>query len=156
MIPSVSPDYPRVLTIGPSYFESYQTFPRQKYIHGFNLGKNSAADRATLLQSVAFACKALTNGKLLYWELGNEPDLFKTSAQGVVRPSSWTEKSYVTEWLSLKRSLKDEMKKQCPGSENVKWIAPSFAGTGNSLKPVKTWSEGLNADNDIAQFSSHK
>jgi len=156
VIPSRSPDYPYNLTIGPSYFESYRTWPDTKFIHGFNLGKNSTANRAALLQSVSHACKALNGSNLLYWHLGNEPDLYKTSAQGIVRPSNWTEKAYVEEWLALKRAIKAELAKACPGSEEVPWIAPSFAGTNNSLKPVKPWELGINVDKDIDMISSHK
>ncbi|KAK5681570.1 hypothetical protein LTS10_006103 [Elasticomyces elasticus] len=89
--PAKSPDYPTTLTIGPSYFESYQTWPGTKFIHGFNLGRNSTVARQGLIDSVGYACKALEGGKLLHWELGNEPDLFKTSSQGPVRPANWTE-----------------------------------------------------------------
>jgi len=89
--PAKSPDYPTTITIGPAYFESYHTWPGTKYIHGFNLGRNSTTARAGLIDSVPYACKALQDGRLLYWELGNEPDLYKTSAQGPVRPSNWTE-----------------------------------------------------------------
>ncbi|KAK3112327.1 hypothetical protein LTR53_011508 [Teratosphaeriaceae sp. CCFEE 6253] len=89
--PAKSPDYPTTLTIGPSYFESYSTWPDTKFIHGFNLGRNSTVARQGLIDSVPYACKALEGGKLLHWELGNEPDLFKTSAQGAVRPATWTE-----------------------------------------------------------------
>jgi len=89
--PAKSPDYPTTLTIGPSYFESYLTWPDTKFVHGFNLGRNSTVARQGLIDSVPYVCKALEGGKLLHWELGNEPDLFKTSAQGPVRPANWTE-----------------------------------------------------------------
>lgn len=91
MDPAKSPDYPTTLTIGPSYFESYLTWPDTKFVHGFNLGRNSTVARQGLIDSVPYVCKALEGGKLLHWELGNEPDLFKTSAQGPVRPANWTE-----------------------------------------------------------------
>ncbi|TKA76148.1 hypothetical protein B0A49_03722 [Cryomyces minteri] len=133
-----SVDYPTSLSVGPSYFESYTTWPNTKFIHGFNLGKN-----------------ALESGRLLYWELGNEPDLFKTSAQGIVRPASWNEQDYVSEWLNGTRSIKAVLARACPDLGAPKWIAPSFAGTNNSLQPIQTWQGGLDADKDIALISSH-
>lgn len=104
-------------------------------------------------------CKALSNGGFLYWELGNEPDLYKTSAQGIVRPSWWNESDYVAEWLNGTRAIRETMAKACPKlatDEAYKYIAPSFAGTGNSLNPLKTWQSGLDTDKDIALISSHK
>lgn len=158
--PSKSPDYPTTLTIGPKYFESYQTWPDTKYIHGFNLGRNSTVARRGLIDSVPYACKALEGGKLLHWELGNEPDLYKTSAQGPVRPANWNEEDYVHEWLHWTRAIRAAMQKACPAlasNENYTYYAPSFAGTGgNSLDPIVTWEDGLDTDKDIAIISSHK
>lgn len=94
--PVRSPDYPTTITIGKSYFESYSTWPNTKFIHGLGLGKNGTAGRETLLATVPLACKALGNN-LAYWELGNEPDLYKTSAQGPVGSKTYTEKVYVNE-----------------------------------------------------------
>ncbi|KAK3718842.1 hypothetical protein LTR37_004758 [Vermiconidia calcicola] len=93
--PEISPDYPTTLTFGPKYFESYHTFPDVNFVHGYNLGRNSSAARNALIESVPYACKALRDGKLLYWELGNEPDLYSTSAQGAVRPPNWNERCYI-------------------------------------------------------------
>lgn len=158
VIPSRSPDYPYILYIGPSYFESYLTWPSTKFIHGFNLGKNGTEGLDSLLATVPHVCKALEGGKLAYWELGNEPDLYKTASQGIVRPSNWTEEDYVNEWLTKTRAIRRVMAKSCPGlasDANYKYIAPSFAGITNSLDPVKAWEAGLDTDNDIALNSEH-
>ncbi|KAL1849762.1 hypothetical protein Plec18167_008478 [Paecilomyces lecythidis] len=158
IIPSKSTDYPTMLYIGPSYFESYSTWPGTKFTHGFNLGKNGSEGLDTLRATVPLACKALQGGKLAYWELGNEPDLYKTSAQGPVRPSNWTEKDYVNEWLTKTELIKKELEKSCPDmadNATYQYIAPSFAGVSNSLNPVTTWRDGLNTDHDIALNSEH-
>jgi len=100
-----------------------------------------------------------TYGKLAFWELGNEPDLFKTSAQGIVRPSSWNEAAYIAEWLDGTRSIREVLSGACPEMATnamFKWYAPSFAGTSNSLNPVISWQDGLDADRDISIISSHK
>ena len=156
--PSRSPDYPTTLTIGPSYFESYETWPDVKFVHGFNLGKNSSTARQALLDSVPYACEALRE-KLLFWELGNEPDLYKTSAQGPARPRNWTEQDYVNEWHTWTRAIKLEMEKACPElaeDDKYRYYAPSFGGTSNSLDPLRTWQAGLDDDQDIGVISSHK
>ena len=137
-----SPDYPTTLYIGRSFFESYSTWPGTKFSHGFNLGNNGSAGRETLLATIPLACKALENGKLLSWELGNEPDLYSTSAQGPVRPPSWNEQTYVNQWLNGTRTIQLGLAQACPNlTSNAKYgyLAPSFAGTSNTLNPIITW-----------------
>lgn len=158
---SVSTDYPRILSIGPSFFESYQTWPDVQFIHGFNLAKNDSAAFTNIRTSISYACDALAKNKLLAWEMGNEPDLYKTSAQGIVRPASWSEVDYVKEWAARIAVVKDELKQKCGdewvNSQKFKWITPSFAGTKNSLDALKAWNAGLDTNSgNIAQFSSHK
>ena len=156
-----SADYPTTIFIGPSYFESYSTWPDTKFSHGFNLGLggNNSAGWETLLETVPLACKALSNGKLLWWEYGNEPDLYSTSSQGPVRPPSWNEAEYVAQWLNGTRAIKSQLTKYCPdmvSNDTYGYMAPSFAGTNNHLKPLLTWQDGLDVDQDIKLISSHK
>jgi hypothetical protein len=156
-----SADYPTTIFIGPSYFESYSTWPNTRFSHGFNLGLggNNSVGWETLLDTVPLACKALSNGKLLMWEYGNEPDLYSTSAQGPVRPPSWNESQYVSQWLNGTRAIKAQLTKYCPdmvSNESYGYLAPSFAGTNNHLKPLLTWQDGLDQDQDIKLISSHK
>lgn len=159
--PARSKDYPTTIHIGPSYFQSYNTWPGTRYVHGFNmgLGGNNSAGWETLLDTVPLACKALGNGKLLWWEYGNEPDLFSTSAQGPVRPRTWDEATYVAQWLNGTRAIRSQLTKACPDlliNGKYGYYAPSFAGTNNTLKTVKTFHTGLDDDNDIKIISSHK
>lgn len=155
MVPSVSNDFPYIVTIGPSFFESYETWPGVKFSHGFNLGKNGTAGMNTLLATVPLACKALSDGKLAYWELGNEPDRYKNASTYAVRPASWNESDYVSEWLPKARIIKRQLAKSCPGMAD-KFIAPSFAGLTYHLNPVKTWQSGLDSDDNILMTSMHK
>ncbi|KAI1827799.1 glycoside hydrolase family 79 protein [Xylaria intraflava] len=154
-----SPDYPTTIEIGPSYFESYLTWPDVKFSHGFNLGGNhDSRVHATLLQTAALACKTLGKEKLLLWEYGNEPDLYATSSQGPVRPSDYSEADYVSEWLNGTRSIKSVIAKTCPdmvGNSTYGYLAPSFGGTGNHLKAPIAWADGLDVDNVIRLYSTH-
>ena len=158
--PNRSLDYPTTLFMGPSFFESYSTWPGIRFSHGFNmgLGSNSSSGWQTLLDTVPLACKALSAGKLYWWEYGNEPDLFSTSSQGPVRPSNWSESTYVQQYLNGTRKIKELVLAYCPelGGSPYGYIGPSFAGTGNHLKAPLTWADGLNIDKDIKLFSSHK
>lgn len=159
VVPAVSSDYPYIIHIGPSYFESYSTWPDTKFSHGFNMGKNTTEAMQTLRDTVPLTCKALSGGKLMNWELGNEPDLFKTTRPYPVRPADWTEKDYVDEWLSKTELMRRYLAKSCPDmatDELYQYLAPSFAGLTSSLDPVKTWQAGMNNDHDIALNSMHK
>ncbi|TRX94180.1 hypothetical protein FHL15_004948 [Xylaria flabelliformis] len=154
-----SPDYPTTIEIGPSYFDSYTTWPNVKFSHGFNMGGNHD-DRqwATLIQTAAIACKTLGKDKLYWWEYGNEPDLFPTSAQGPVRPANWNESDYVAEWLVATRAIKGVITETCPdllGNDTYGYLAPSFAGIGNNLKAPRAWADGLNTDGTVRYFSTH-
>ncbi|MCJ1471762.1 hypothetical protein MMC13_000402 [Lambiella insularis] len=155
---SRSADYPTTLFIGPSFFESYSTWPDTLFSHGFNFGNNQRVGRETLLATVPLACKALENRKLYKWELGNEPDLYSTSSQGPVRLPTWNESLYVSQWLNGTRTIKSVLAEACPNMtlpKNYGYLAPSFAGTDNHLDPVRTWDDGLDADKDIRLISSH-
>jgi len=60
-------------------------------------------------------CKAFEqSGGFYHWELGNEPDLYKTSVQGIVRPSWWNESDYVAEWLNLSQKIHNQLAENCP------------------------------------------
>lgn len=144
---SRSADYPTTIEIGPSYFESYHTWPDVKFSHGFNLGGNHD-DRQweSLLETAAVACKAIGKDRLYWWEYGNEPDLFTTSNQGPVRSPEYNESDYVTEWLNGTRAIRDVIESNCPdllSHDTYGYLAPSFAGINNHLKSSVTWADGL-------------
>ncbi|KZL86111.1 glycoside hydrolase family 79 protein [Colletotrichum incanum] len=152
-----SKDYPTTIHIGSSYFESYGTFADTKFTHGFNLGlgANRSEGWETLKATVPLACKAIGKDNLDVWEYGNEPDLFSTSAQGPVRPSSWNESIYVEQWLNGTREIADILAEACPDFPKPVFMAPSNAGTANRLRAPAQWAAGLNADENIATFSTH-
>jgi hypothetical protein len=154
--PAITSDYPTKITIGPSFFESYNTMPNgTRFVHGFNLGANSSAARRATWESAAYACKAIGD-KLAYWEYGNEPDLFHASGY---RPLNYSESDYVFEWHNGTREIKATVKQACPQLAATKFLAPSFAGTAKNayftLDPVEVWQDGLDADDDIGLISSH-
>ncbi|CAD6446089.1 4ae85018-d036-41d7-aad9-d3313433e9df [Sclerotinia trifoliorum] len=155
--PARAVDYPTTVYIGPSFFESYSTWPDVKFSHGFNmaLGANNSAGWQTLLDTIPLACKALGGGKLLMWEYGNEPDLYSTSAQGPVRPRTWNESTYVSQWLNGSRQIKEGVAAACPDLASYGFLAPSYAGVNNHLNPITTWRDGLDVDKDIELISSH-
>ena len=103
---SATADQPSNLTYGPSFFQSYHTWPQTTFTHGLNLKYNTTAAHQALLASIPYACASL-RGQLLTWELGNEPDLY-TAYLGspISRPASYNEAAYVSEWLNLTQSIR--------------------------------------------------
>lgn len=90
--------------------------------------------------------------------MGNEPDLFKTSAQGPVRPPWWNETDYVNGWHNRTQLMRSLVQQHCPEvieQGKFNFYAPSFAGVGNSLNPITTWKVGLDLYNDISFIDSH-
>ncbi|KAK4180146.1 hypothetical protein QBC36DRAFT_343164 [Triangularia setosa] len=158
--PKRSLDYPTTIYIGPSYFESYNTWKDVKFSHGFNLGlgANTSAGWQTLLDTVPLACKALSGGKFYLWGYGNEPDLFSTAAQGPVRPPSWNESTYVWQWHNGTRTMHALLQQHCPDlahESQYGYMAPSHGGVGNRLKAHVSWAAGLNNDRNIKLYSTH-
>ncbi|OLN84371.1 Beta-glucuronidase 2 [Colletotrichum chlorophyti] len=152
-----SRDYPTTVHVGPSFFESYTTFPDTKFTHGFNLGlgANLSEGWETLVATVPLACRAIGKDNLDVWEYGNEPDLFSTSAQGPVRPSSWNESVYVEQWLNGSREIANILAEACPDFPPPVFMAPSNGGTANRLRAPAQWAAGLNTDENVALFSTH-
>ncbi|KAJ2970373.1 hypothetical protein NUW58_g9720 [Xylaria curta] len=133
-----SPDYPTTIEIGPSYFESYLTWPNVKFTHGFNMGGNHDNRQwSTLIQTAEIACKTLGKDKL----------------------HCYNESDYVKEWLDGTRAIQGVLSEACPdllGNDTYGYLAPSFAGVANHLKAPLAWADGLNTDETVRYYSSHK
>ncbi|KAF2858047.1 glycoside hydrolase family 79 protein [Piedraia hortae CBS 480.64] len=139
---SISRDQPVNLKFGPSFFDSYRAITGTRYTHGFNLGRNTTAERHALLDSVAYACRTLRSD-LDVWELGNEPDFYGFPLQGApIRPSTYHEAQYVQEWRFWVEKIREEMRKSCSdlaGGAKFKLMGPS----------------GLNADKVLGVITRH-
>ncbi|KAF2671224.1 hypothetical protein BT63DRAFT_349935, partial [Microthyrium microscopicum] len=152
------------LEYGGVFFESYATFTNTKYIHGFNLAKSNDGFRRNLEAGSILACNGLKNGRLLYWELGNEPDMYKKTQvatgpnQGHLRPTSYSENTYATEWSNITADLRSQIEITCPEmitDQAFQFTAPSFAGTSNGMDPWTAWTDLQKATPVAKQFSSH-
>ncbi len=160
--PKRSPDYPTTVWIGPSYFESYLTWPGCKYSHGLNLalGANLSAKWQpqgwdTLEDTVPLLCKALRDDRLYSWEYGNEPDLYAISSQGPVRPPSWNVTEYVRQWHNGTNEIKKMVQKHCPSLGKPRFMGLSFV-LPDILDVETTWKDGINKYHDIEYYSAHK
>lgn len=68
------PDQPRYLTIGPSFFESFNTWADTKFIFGLNMNETDEG-LANMKLTAKYACNGLSTHNIAYWEMANEPDL---------------------------------------------------------------------------------
>jgi hypothetical protein len=73
-------------------------------IYGINLGTNTPGRAA---QEAEYVAKTLgfvhAHGKLEYFQLGNEPDLFKTHLRD---PKTWSPELYMNEWLDEANAIR--------------------------------------------------
>lgn len=156
-----SADYPTNIYIGPSFFESYQTWPGVRFSHGFNLAKGGAARNAegwqTLLDTAPLACKALGKDGYYAWEYGNEPNNFALSRH-TSRPKGWGPKNFTYEWLNGTKAISQEMKKHCPdmAREFRQYMAPSYDDRVTELNATDVWDYGLDRCNNVNWYSVHK
>ncbi len=151
---SCAADALAIQCIGKSFFDSYGTFPRTRYSHGFNLAWNNASGYNTLATTVPLACKAIGAGNLETWEYGNEPDLYI----GKWRPTNWTEAEYVAEWLNGTAQIRSRIQEACPelaSPEFFNFLAPSLSSPGSKLRPAEIFDDGLNSDHKLKQISLH-
>ena len=149
-----------LVTIGPSFFTSFETFPRTQYIVGINLALNGTNGTATRIAETSFTCKAVGD-RLLNFEIGNEPDLYKMWNR---RANSWDVSDYVDEWQTASQLVDGELAKTCPELRRKignMFFGPSFAGTdfgssASTFGPFQAFENGLNTKNNIATLSGHK
>ncbi len=105
-------------------------------IYGINLGTNTPARAAEEAAVVAATLGAVTEGgKLEYFQLGNEPDLFKTHLRD---PKTWSVNLYLDEWLAEANAIRARVPSARFGlpdvASNAEWfatIAPRLPATPN-------------------------
>lgn len=149
-------NYPAHVQIGPSFFESYSTWPNVKFTHGFNLGLATTPEGwQSLLDTVPLACTALEGDKLLGWEYGNEPDLYPTNIDRSLRiAANWNSSTYVDQWKNGTAAIKELIDLHCPNMTTYGYVGPSLAGL--HLNPRKIFQDGYNSDGQIKQITLHK
>ncbi|MCJ1479310.1 hypothetical protein MMC13_007995 [Lambiella insularis] len=145
--------HPQDISIGPSFFEGYSSFPGSKFIHGFNM-KNatiSAIGWKSLLDEVPVTCKAI-GSNLLWWEYGNEPDLYP-------RPTdTWNATTYVSDWHNGTAAIQSSLASACPAIASGSaygYVGPSLQNTQAPLAPKMLFQVGLNDDGEVKQYTMH-
>ena len=115
-------------------------------IYGINLGTNTPGRAA---QEAEYVAKTLgfvhDHGKLEYFQLGNEPDLFKTHLRD---PKTWSPELYMNEWLDEANAIRAAV-------PNARFGLPDTAGAPDWYAAVVTRLLTLSTPPDVAALSHH-
>lgn len=115
-------------------------------IYGINLGTNTPGRAA---QEAEYVAKTLgfthQHGKLEYFQLGNEPDLFKTHLRD---PKTWSPELYMDEWLDEANAIRSRV-------PAARFGLPDTAGNPDWYDAVVTRLLTLSNPPEIAALSHH-
>jgi Glycosyl hydrolase family 79 C-terminal beta domain len=154
------------LKYGNSYFQSFGTWPDARYIYDFNMAFNVGDDADTGFSSlngtIPLICQALADGRFLYWEYGNEPNLYQTQSHGYVDAASWTAQSYLQQWQNGTSVIKEQLQAdpncaELAGSD-FGFIGPSLwiPASHPTLTLGSVWSAGLDSADDLRMIAMHR
>ena len=115
-------------------------------IYGINLGTNTPAraaeEAAFVAQTLGFAHE---HGKLEYFQLGNEPDLFKSHLR---EPKTWSADLYMDEWLAEANAIRTRV-------PSARFGLPDTAGNPEWYATVVTRLLALANPPDVAALTHH-
>lgn len=102
-------------------------------------------------------CKALGD-RLIFWEVGNEPDLLPNWGQRT--SSNWTVAEFVEQWKDYASRVIDQAKASCGDDYDRPFYGPSIASANNdpdAFTNVAAFAAGINnvSKTPIAQIPSH-
>jgi hypothetical protein len=115
-------------------------------IYGINLGTNTPGRAAQEADYVAQTLGHVhEHGKLEYFQLGNEPDLFKTHLRD---PKTWSPDRFMDEWLDQANAIRAAV-------PNARFGLPDTAGSPEWYAAIVTRLLTLSAPPDIAALTHH-
>lgn len=93
---------------GPALFKALGTFPAgTQFIFGLNMAYDKS-DYLERITSTASAALNALNGNLYSFEIGNEPDLYASTAPYRIGVN-WNGSSYVTEWTTRASTIQSQV-----------------------------------------------
>jgi len=118
-------------------------------IYGINLGTNTpgrAAEEADFVtRTLGFVHDSPDHGKLEYFQLGNEPDLFRTHLRD---PKTWGPSLYMDEWLDTANAIRSRL-------PTARFGLPDTSGAPDWYAAVVTRLLTLSDPPTIAALSHH-
>jgi hypothetical protein len=115
-------------------------------IYGINLGTNIPGRAAEEAEYVAKTLGFVhQHGKLEYFQLGNEPDLFRTHLRD---PKTWSPELYMDEWLDEANAIRAVV-------PSARFGLPDTAGNPDWYAAVVTRLLTLSTPPDVAALSHH-
>jgi hypothetical protein len=153
--PGDSADQPVNSTIGPSFWESFNSVQGVSYIFGLNFYKNDSTWLTNQENEVNQTLLQVPLDRIHLFELGNENDY---SAAGSFRPSWYNQQDYANEWINKTRHI------QVPNATtpvSLRFFAPSFCCYNVTepqfFSPWTIWNSTYlyNRDGWIKEVSQH-
>ncbi|KAI8311282.1 Beta-glucuronidase [Colletotrichum sp. SAR11_59] len=104
-----------------------------------------------MLDTVAAACKALSNNNLLGWSYGNEPNLYGFD--------NWYPADYTAAWLKGTRDAKKVLEDKCPDladDDKFRWLTPSPSSLSSGHVNIPDIMEaGIDEDGSVYFLGAH-
>lgn len=153
--PGSTADQPKNSTIGPSFWETFNSVQGVSYIFGLNFYLNDSTWLNNLQSVVNQTLSQVPLDRIHLFELGNENDY---SAAGSFRPSWYNQQDYVYEWRNKTQDL------QVPNATtptSLRFYAPSFCCYNVTepqfFSPWTVWNSTYqyNRDGWIMEVSQH-
>ena len=95
-------DRPENSTIGPTYWDTFNTLSNLRYIFGLNMCQNGSEALPNLRDEISHSVSRIPQHALYSFELGNEVDAYPSEG---LRPSSWGQQQYADEWAYKTRNM---------------------------------------------------
>lgn len=134
---------PKNMTLGPTWYEGFQSFPGVQWIFMTHLANNSDGMKAN---SVAATQQALKNigSNLEAIEIGNEINFYPN----VNRPGSYSVSNYLSDWFDYQQAIDAAVGAQ-------KYQAPVFFGNNCPWCISNTFKLGQNKNGNVISSALH-
>ena len=102
------------------------------------------------MDTIPVACKALSDN-LLWWEYGNEPDLYS------LPHNTWNDSSFVSDWANGTSAIRDQLHSNCPelaSDDAFGFVGPSLFEP-DTLPPMGIFQNGYNKNGSIKLYTLH-
>ncbi|KAL9114080.1 MAG: hypothetical protein Q9227_001852 [Pyrenula ochraceoflavens] len=117
---------PKNMSIGPSYFDSFNNIPRAAYVVMVPFALQMR-DQSTEYAREAYS--TISQQKIKQLEIGNEPNAYPN----IHRPADYDVSDYVQQFISYANTITDAIKQQSNGAPKFEAITIASLASGNWL-----------------------
>ncbi|KAL3485093.1 hypothetical protein BJX62DRAFT_243277 [Aspergillus germanicus] len=144
-------------TVGPAWFESFQTFPGVKWMFGLSFERDELGKSESIKQALKVT-EVLDRDEIYGLELGNEIDGFP----GLRRDVDWSISDYVREWHEYSDAISEALAKHAPWLQQplfqgCSFLAPEEVGNNLSYWNVESALKlGMATGGKLKTIADHK